>query len=121
MIHISMKRWAEGMELEAIGHANHGAIGRDIVCAGVSALLYSLAAYLEGQAAVCPTGHLDRTEAAGRLYLRTRHLEGEETAFAVTEAGLGLMQRAFPESVRFMPLTERKEETKEDENGRVIN
>ena len=47
MIHISMKRWEEGMELEAHGHAGHGAIGHDIVCAGVSALLYSLAAYLE--------------------------------------------------------------------------
>lgn len=103
MIYINMKRREEGMELEACGHANCGAIGHDIVCAGVSALLYSLTAYLEGQCEICPSGHLDRTESCGRLYLRTRGLEGEETAFAVVAAGLTLMARAFPEAVSFTP------------------
>lgn len=95
------------MELEALGHAGHGAIGHDIVCAGVSALLYGLAAYLEGQAANCPTGHLDRAEAPGRLYLKTSGLEGDERAFAVTAAGLALLAKAFPDSVTFVSWAER--------------
>lgn len=107
MIHIDMKRRAEGWELEAFGHAEHGAIGHDIVCAGVSSLLYGLATYLEGQAANCPTGHVERTEASGRLYLRTREIEGDEYAFAVTAAGLELMAKAFPDSVTFVPWAER--------------
>ena len=106
MIRISMKRWAEGMELEACGHANHGAIGHDVVCAGVSALLYGLTAYLQGQATACPTGHLDRAEADGRLYLRTRGLTEDEVAFAVTAAGLTLIAKAFPEAVSFTSLEE---------------
>lgn len=96
------------MELEAVGHAEHGAIGHDIVCAGVSAVLYGLAAYLEGQAAGCPTGRVDRTESSGRLCLRTRGLAGDETAFAVAAAGLGLIARAFPEAVRFISYEESK-------------
>ncbi len=120
MIHISMKRWVEGMELEAIGHANHGAIGHDIVCAGVSALLYGLAAYLEGRCEICPSGQLDRTESHGRLYLRTRGLENDETAFAVTAAGLTLMARAFPEAVSFTPLIENATLMEEETNGRHV-
>ncbi len=108
------------MELEAHGHAEHGAIGHDIVCAGVSALLYGLAAYLEGQCEQCPTGHLDRTESPGRLYLRTDGLEGDETAFAVTAAGLALMMRAFPEAVSFTPLIGSATTTEEETNGRHV-
>lgn len=107
------------MELEAHGHAEHGAIGHDIVCAGVSALLYSLAVYLEGQVTACPTGHLDRTESAGRLYLRTRGLKEDEVAFAVTAAGLDLMMRAFPEAVSFTQQTERDANAEEVWNGRI--
>ena len=103
MIHIEMKRWAEGMELEACGHAEHGAIGHDIVCAGVSALLYSLAGYLEEQCKKHPMSHVEMTEAPGRLYLRTRQVQEDETAFAVIAAGVRLIERAFPESVSFTP------------------
>ncbi len=103
MILIHMK-WGEGgMELEAHGHAEHGAIGHDIVCAGVSALLYGLSAYLEGEAKCCPTGRFNKTESAGRLYLKASGLRTEETAFAVTKAGLCLIAEAFPEAVRMIP------------------
>ena len=113
MIRIIMKRWEEGMELEACGHANHGAIGHDIVCAGVSALLYGLMAYLEGQHEKCPTGHLDRAESCGRLSMRTRGIEGDEAAFAVTAAGLSLIARAYPEAVSFAGMTDKGRNRKE--------
>ena len=91
--------------LEAYGHADHGAIGCDIVCAGVSALLYGLTAYLEIQAASYPEGRLEISESEGRLYMKTERLEGQETAFAVAAAGLKLIVKAFPEAVRFTPLS----------------
>ncbi len=103
MILIHMKRGEEGMELEAHGHAEHGAIGHDIVCAGVSALLYGLSVYLEGEAKHCPTGQFDKSESAGRLYLKANGLGTEVTAFAVTKAGLCLISEAFPEAVRILP------------------
>ncbi len=87
------------MELEACGHAGHGAIGHDIVCAGVSALLYGLAAYLTEQAEACPAGQLEISETAGRLYIRTRGVTGDESAFALTAAGLRLIERGYPEAV----------------------
>lgn len=118
MISISMKRWGEGMELEAHGHAEHGAIGHDIVCAGVSALLYGLVAYLEERCERCPSGHLNRTESRGRLYLRTSGMDGDETAFAVTAAGLLLMARAFPESVSFTPMSGALTLMEEEKHGR---
>ena len=46
MIEASAYRGSEGYCLEVIGHANY-ASGDDIVCAAVSALVESLAAYLE--------------------------------------------------------------------------
>ena len=103
MIMIRMKWGEEGIALEAVGHAEHGAIGHDIVCAGVSALLYGLAAYLEEQAEACPTGHVDRAESPGGLYLRTRGVKNDEVAFAAIAAGLTLIARAFPRSVSFTP------------------
>lgn len=118
MIYINMKRRAEGMELEALGHAGHGAIGHDIVCAGVSAILYGLAAYLEGLCDKNPTGCLTRTEGAGRLYLRIGDSEEAEIAFAVAAAGLALITRAFPEAVCFRPSTDCPTMTKEELHGR---
>ena len=87
------------MELEAHGHANHGAIGHDIVCAGVSALLYGLTEYLKELCKSCPEGQLEHRVGIGRLYVRTRSLKGDEIAFAVTAAGLKLLVNAFPQSV----------------------
>lgn len=103
MIMIRMKWGEEGIALEAIGHAEHGAIGHDIVCAGVSALLYGLSVYLEGEAKGCPTGRFDRAESVGRLYLQASGLKTEETALAVTKAGLCLIAEAFPEAVQILP------------------
>ena len=101
-----MKRRAEGIELDAHGHAEHGAIGHDIVCAGVSALLYGLWAYLEEQIQKSGKGFLDVSEGDGRLYVQTREVEGDEAAFAVTAAGLTLIAQAFPEAVRFTWVSE---------------
>lgn len=90
------------MTLEAIGHAGCGTAGRDIVCAGVSALLFGLAAYLEKMCEAEGLGHVEKREGEGSLSLRTRGMAGEDAkAFSVTAAGLELISHAFPEAVCF--------------------
>lgn len=85
--------------LDASGHAGYGAIGHDIVCAGISAILYSLAAYLEGVYKRNPTCGFRREERDGMLYLRIDMSEEAEIAFAVAAAGLELITGAFPQAV----------------------
>ena len=108
------------MELDAQGHAEHGAIGHDIVCAGVSALLYGLAAYLKEQAGKSQTGSVTCSEGCGWLYLQTKDMEGDEAAFAVTAAGLTLIAQAFPEAVTFTRVSEDAIDMEEC-NGRTIH
>ena len=46
MIRIRVTRRDSGLEIFAEGHAGYAPVGQDIVCAGVSALLYGFVAYL---------------------------------------------------------------------------
>ena len=68
-----------------------------------STQVVTLAGYLEEQCKKHPMSHVEMTEAPGRLYLRTRQVQEDETAFAVIAAGVRLIERAFPESVSFTP------------------
>lgn len=111
MITIAMTRRAEGMILEAHGHADYDVAGRDIVCAGVSALMFGLAAYLEGFGQWDPSGRRDRTEGCVGLCLKTEHTARDGAAFAAVAAGLRLIADAFPENVRFAEYGEEKSET----------
>ena len=106
MICIRVLRRDGGLELTAVGHAEQAPRGEDIVCAGVSALLYGFVAYLEGLAPIATAGaslaggevpHLEVSEGDGRLTVRTHGLGGQDTAgFGVTEAGLRLIAACYP-------------------------
>ena len=50
MVDIEFRDYGWGGELTARGHAGSGEYGQDAVCAGVSALLVTLARRLEGRA-----------------------------------------------------------------------
>lgn len=50
MVEIEFRDYGWGGELTARGHAGSGEYGQDAVCAGVSALLVTLARRLEGRA-----------------------------------------------------------------------
>lgn len=50
MVNIEFRDYGWGGELTARGHAGSGEYGQDAVCAGVSALLVTLARRLEGRA-----------------------------------------------------------------------
>jgi uncharacterized protein YsxB (DUF464 family) len=83
--------------LEAEGHADYADKGKDIVCAGASALMYTLANYLEQIGADDLMGSDDDdffVECKG-LY----HDEAVHTAFRMTVFGLSLLQEQYPDYI----------------------
>ena len=106
MIRIRVTERDGGIELKAYGHAGYAPHGQDIVCAGVSALLYGFIAYLEGLSPIATAEassfggdmpHLEVSEGDGALRVITRGLGGRDTdGFAVTLAGLSLIAACYP-------------------------
>lgn len=106
MIRVQVTVGRDGLTLSAVGHAGFAPRGQDVVCAGVSALLYGFVAYLEGLAPIATAGaslaggevpHLEVSEGDGRLTVKTHGLGGQDTAgFGVTEAGLRLIAACYP-------------------------
>lgn len=93
-----------GMEVLATGHAGFAPVGQDIICAGVSALLFGFVAYVE---TLSPVGggkapHVEYRAGDGMLYLRTRGLAGADAVgWTAVAAGLRLIAEAYPGHVRF--------------------
>ncbi len=115
MITVTMRRRADGLELTAAGHAGMAERGGDIVCAGVSALLFGYVAYVEGDRAVLSAwtpsvcevfgrggvGRVSRRMGDGELWVRTRGMRGaDRAAWDVTAAGLALIADRHPDRVR---------------------
>jgi uncharacterized protein YsxB (DUF464 family) len=91
------------------GHADYAESGGDIVCAGVSALLYGFVAYLRETLPIAtaedfhPKGRAplwEVSEGDGRLWVRTHGSDGrDKAAFASIEAGLRLIAACYPHHV----------------------
>ena len=91
------------MELEAYGHAAYAPRGADVVCAGVSALLFGYLAYLRSvtgeDGETC--GWVECAEGDGFLHIRTYRMNGCDcAAWAVVSAGVRLIADAYPAHVR---------------------
>ena len=122
MICIRITEREDGLELSAHGHAGYAPRGQDVVCAGVSALIYGFIAYLEGLLPIAtektpregmPRLETPRLETPRRetpqlevedkddvLRVRTYGMRGADTAgSAVLRAGLGLIASAYPSFV----------------------
>ena len=107
MICIRITECEDGVELSAHGHAGYAPRGQDVVCAGVSALLYGFISYLEGllpiateKAARDGTPRLEVEDKDDVLWVRTYGMEGADTAgLAVIRAGLGLIASCYPSFV----------------------
>jgi hypothetical protein len=101
MIRIRVTRRDSGLEIFAEGHAGYAPVGQDIVCAGVSALLYGFVAYLRETLPIAkaedfrPNGRAplwEVSEGDGRQWVRTHGSDGKDTAaLAPIEAGLRLI------------------------------
>ena len=116
MICIRITKGEDGLELSAHGHAGYAPRGQDVVCAGVSALLYGFIAYLEGLAPIATAGVLEgdtlgwtAKDEDGILSIQTRGMGGADLdGLAVIQAGLGLIASSYPAFVMLDIHTKRK-------------
>lgn len=126
MIRIRAERREDGLEISAVGHADFDTRGRDIVCAGVSALIFGFLHYLKTRlpSAAADEAEVPSTEGSdgsggrhepagevlsptvedrieeGAVWVRTHGMNGtDEAAWAVTRAGLWLIARQYPDHV----------------------
>ena len=102
------------LRLEAQGHAGYAPAGQDIVCAGASTLMQTLAYLLAGE----ENAHSDvwDEEDGPRLAVtagapRSPWVEG---AFAFAKAGFALLAERYPDHVRFADLSARGEQSMVD-------
>ena len=107
MICIHITEREDGLELSAHGHAGYATRGQDVVCAGVSALIYGFISYLEGLLPIATektpregTPRLEVEDKDDILTVRTYGMGGADTAgLAVIRAGLGLIASCYPSFV----------------------
>lgn len=103
MIRVRVTPRADGLEVLAEGHADYAPRGQDIVCAGVSALLFGYLSYLESRPPIATAEGdftVERELGEGRMSIRTRGWGGlDRTAWAVVEAGLALLSDTYPRHV----------------------
>ena len=78
--------------IEIKGHAGFDQKGRDIVCAGVSAIFYALCGKLENQ----DGAEYTYRDKAGEAYAECR---GERDAFDMAVIGFMQIELAYPENV----------------------
>ena len=79
------------------GHAGYAEQGKDIVCAGVSAIAYTLLGYLE-DIGVDVLSDIKPKKGYMRILSRTRNKTVRD-AFKMAQTGLLQIERAFPEYV----------------------
>ncbi len=93
------------MELLAQGHAGYDVAGHDIVCAGVSALLYGFKSYLEEQQ-MRASGKVFSAEWDGGLKLRTQGFGGADTqGWEVIRAGIDQIAKHYPQYVNWEEIS----------------
>lgn len=115
MMVIEAKAHPAGLTITSSGHVGYAERGRDIVCAGVSALLFAYLSYVTGcdayasEPAPCdrPTpgrngqGWVTYHVGDGYLKIYTRGLLGVDLeAWRVTAAGLLLIAQSYPTYVQ---------------------
>ena len=90
-------------EFKAIGHAEHGEHGKDIVCAAISTLFYTLCNTLEDSRHMLHKLDIDDTE--GNAYVRCKPKKQYEGNVACTYRtiliGAEMVALQYPENVSF--------------------
>ena len=115
MIHVKYRALPDFHILHINGHAQFDELGRDIVCAGVSAITYALMNYLED---IDPSG-LYVSEGAGNVEIACGG-EDNGIAFDVAMAGYRAIAQTYPDHVTvYMPdmPADSREKTAGKEHG----
>lgn len=98
MIQVIYNEVGDEMILRAEGHAGYAEKGKDIVCAAVSVLMQTLA---------CSVGTCMCNEGK-RFSVVCKKSNDNIAKFELVTDGLALLQREYPENVRYINATERK-------------
>lgn len=84
-------------DLSLRGHANYSEYGKDIVCAGVSAIVYSLLGWLENNAYDVTT--CDYDAAGGDVHIYCEGTEKLESVMDMVIIGLEQIAYRYPDNV----------------------
>lgn len=98
MIQVIYNEVEDAMILRAEGHAGFAPKGQDIVCAAVSVLMQTLA---------CSVGTCMGNDGKG-FSVVCKKSNDDIAKFELVTDGLALLQREYPENVRYINSTERK-------------
>lgn len=98
MIQVTYNEAGDEMILRAEGHAGYAEKGKDIVCAAVSVLMQTLA---------CSVGTCMGNDGKG-FSVVCKKSNNNIAKFELVTDGLVLLQREYPENVRYINATERK-------------
>lgn len=98
MIQVTYNEVGDAMILRAEGHAGYAEKGKDIVCAAVSVLMQTLA---------CSVGTCMGNDGKG-FSVVCKKSNNNIAKFELVTDGLVLLQREYPENVRYINATERK-------------
>ncbi|MBO7357202.1 MAG: ribosomal-processing cysteine protease Prp [Lachnospiraceae bacterium] len=90
--------------LEIKGHANYGEEGKDIVCAGVSTLFYTLANVLEDNKKMLKTLNYEMEKGEGTLLVTPKEeYQGNVQVMLLTVlTGFNLMASNYPHNVKLV-------------------
>lgn len=92
MTRISCGWDGEGFTIEAAGHSGYAERGKDLVCAGVSTLIFTTYHYLRKMQSEGRIGELEKREADGFVSISGRYAEGGQT---ITKTALELALTGF--------------------------
>lgn len=103
MVRIQMKIGEDGTcEIHAKGHANYAERGKDIVCASVSILIYTLIESIDEKDLSAPAViEIREGETLIRVKPKSENKGKICAVFEVIANGFELLQKKFPENVKF--------------------
>lgn len=102
MITIQIQDRYQGYQLEARGHAGYDTQGRDIVCAGVSALIWTMGNYVIHNSRLKNASYTD-TDDFVKIGCDYMDISCRETIKAI-EIGLVEMQERYPQCIKIIDL-----------------
>lgn len=104
MIAVHYRRLGDIYELDITGHADYDESGRDIVCAGVSAVAYALLGTLKNSGTHVET--MKTEESSGKMHICCTGDDALEPLFQMAVIGFWQIARKYPDHVQMEGLGE---------------